>query len=144
MNALIQKILFPAVSGAAKCVPYTSNEPARPVADDSILKLIFSIDPNTGLPSSDLTRGLQNITNPEVANYIRERLQSPVTGQSSSPDDDVNIALCYHRGETRDEYIARLTDYFDIAKSDVERAKWLQEHTPVSNEKDKVTNPKSD
>lgn len=113
--------------------PFESAEPAPAVEDDSILNLLFAADPVTGFPSSDPTAGLQNITNPEVANYVREKLQSPVTGMTSSGDADVDMALAYHRGESRDEYIARLSDYFDAAKSDAERDAWIKEHT-----KDKV------
>lgn len=129
----VRSLLHLPDSMEVRTIPFEEQLSFSAVEDDSILKLLFAADPVTGFPTSDPTAGLQNITNPEVANYVRERLQSPVTGQSSSGDADVDMALAYHRGESRDEYIARLSDYFDTAKSDAEREAWIKEHT-----KDKV------
>lgn len=103
-----------------KCKPYF--EPVDSVnesKDDNMLGVIFSPDPVTGFPSSDFTSNLNGITNPEVLNFVRTVLQSPVTGLNGTDDIDLAEELIYRRGESRDDYLGRVVNRLDVIKDNI-------------------------
>lgn len=60
--------------------------------DPELTKLIFAPDPVTGIPRSDLAVVMSKDTAPEVAQYIRDNLLSPMP-ESVSAGDDADLAL---------------------------------------------------
>lgn len=111
-----------------KCEPYI--ERVQTVVDDkdaNMLGVIFSPDPVTGFPSSDFTSSLNGITNPEVLNFVRTVLQSPVTGLNGTDDVDLAEELTYHRGESREDYLSRVVNRLDIIKDNIAKARATEE-----------------
>lgn len=103
-----------------KCEPYLEVlDSVSESKDDNMLGVIFSPDPVTGFPSSDFTSNLNGITNPEVMNFVRTVLQSPVTGLNGTDDSDLAEELTYRRGETREEYLARVVNRLDVIKDNI-------------------------
>lgn len=103
-----------------KCVPYRERvDSVQESKDDNMLGVIFSPDPVTGFPSSDFTSSLNGITNPEVLNFVRTVLQSPVTGLNGTDDSELAEELTYRRGESRDEYLDRVVNRLDIIKDNI-------------------------
>lgn len=113
-----------ALTEPLKCEPYMEVEVAiQQTKDDNMLGVIFSPDPVTGFPSSDFTSNLNGITNPEVLNFVRTVLQSPVTGVTGTDDVDLAQELTYRRGESRDEYLSRVVNRLDIIKDDIAKVR---------------------
>ncbi len=111
-----------------KCHPYYEVElSVHESKDDNILGVIFTPDPVTGFPSSDFTSNLNGITNPEVMNYVRNVLQSPVTGLQGTDDSELAEELTYRRGETRDEYLGRVVNRLDIIKDNIAKIRATEE-----------------
>lgn len=111
-----------------KCEPYIESVPT--VFDDkdsNMLGVIFSDDPVTGFPSSDFTSSLNGITNPEVVNFVRNVLQSPVTGLTGTDDIELAEELTYRRGESRDSYLDRVVNRLDIIKDNIAKARSIEE-----------------
>ncbi len=107
-----------------KCEPYyESVDSFQESKDDNMLGVIFSPDPVTGFPSSDFTSNLNGITNPEVLNFVRTVLQSPVTGLQGTDDSDLAEELTYRRGESRDEYLGRVVNRLDIIKDNIAKVR---------------------
>ncbi len=107
-----------------KCEPY--REPVDSVQeskDDNMLGVIFSPDPVTGFPSSDFTSNLNGITNPEVMNFVRNVLQSPVTGLNGTDDSELAEELTFRRGESRDEYLGRVVNRLDVIKDNINKVR---------------------
>lgn len=103
-----------------KCEPYRESvDSVSESKDDNMLGVIFGPDPVTGFPSSDFTSNLNGITNPEVLNFVRTVLQSPVTGLNGTDDSELAEELTYRRGETRDEYLDRVVNRLDIIKDNL-------------------------
>lgn len=111
-----------------KCEPYFEVlDSVSESKDDNMLGVIFSPDPVTGFPSSDFTSNLNGITNPEVMNFVRNVLQSPITGLNGTDDSDLAEELTYRRGETRDEYLGRVVNRLDIIKDNIEKVRATEE-----------------
>ena len=107
-----------------KCKPYYVHvDSVQESKDDNMLGVIFSPDPVTGFPSSDFTSNLNGITNPEVLNYVRTVLQSPVTGLNGTDDSELAEELTYRRGESRDEYLGRVVNRLDIIKDNINKVR---------------------
>lgn len=103
-----------------KCEPYfESVDSVFETKDDNMLGVIFGPDPVTGFPSSDFTSNLNGITNPEVFNFVRNVLQSPLTGLNGTDDSELAEELTYRRGETRDEYLDRVVNRLDVIKDNI-------------------------
>lgn len=82
--------------------------------DDVLFKVIYSLDPETGLPKGDLQMFLSVDTSPEVKDFIQKNLLRPSAEKpkdSGLSVDEMN-ALSRHPGEQRDAYISRMNDYF--------------------------------
>lgn len=119
-----------------KCEPYYEFEVSVTESkDDNMLNLIFSPDPVTGFPSSDFTSNLNGITNPEVMNYVRSVLQSPVTGLIGTEDSDLAEELTYRRGESRDEYLGRVVNRLDFIKDNIDKIRATEELNKKNNSK---------
>lgn len=111
-----------------KCVPYfVPVDSISESKDDNMLGVIFSPDPVTGFPSSDFTSNLNGITNPEVLNFVRTVLQSPVTGLNGTDDSDLAEELTYRRGESRDEYLGRVVNRLDVIKDNIAKVRATEE-----------------
>lgn len=106
------------------CVRVDSVQESK---DDNMLGVIFSPDPVTGFPSSDFTSNLNGITNPEVLNFVRSVLQSPVTGLTGTDDSELAEELTFRRGESRDEYLGRVVNRLDIIKDNIAKVRATEE-----------------
>lgn len=103
-----------------KCEPYFEHvDSVQESKDDNMLGIIFSPDPVTGFPSSDFTSKLNGITNPEVLNFVRTVLQSPITGLNGTDDSELAEELTFRRGESRDEYLNRVVNRLDVIKDNI-------------------------
>lgn len=110
-----------------KCNLYFVSDDSVPeTKDDNMLGVIFGPDPVTGFPSSDFTSNLNGITNPEVLNFVRNVLQSPVTGLTCTDDSDLAEELTYRRGETRDEYLDRVVNRLDVIKDNITKQREIE------------------
>lgn len=119
-----------------KCEPFIESvDSVLESKDDNMLGVIFSPDPVTGFPSSDFTSSLNGITNPEVLNFVRNVLQSPVTGLNGTDDVDLAEELTYRRGESREEYLGRVINRLDFIKDDIAKAKLTEELNKKNNSK---------
>lgn len=119
-----------------KCEPYFETvESVQESKDDNMLGVIFTPDPVTGFPSSDFTSNLNGITNPEVLNFVRNVLQSPVTGLNGTDDSELAEDLTYRRGESRDEYLGRVVNRLDIIKDNIEKVRATEELNKKNNSK---------
>ena len=111
-----------------KCVPYCECvDSVQESKDDNMLGVIFSPDPITGFPSSDFTSTLNGITNPEVMNFVRNVLQSPVTGLNGTDDSDLAEELTFRRGESREEYLDRVVNRLDVIKDNIAKVRATEE-----------------
>lgn len=107
-----------------KCQPYCEVVESVPESkDDNMLGVIFSPDPVTGFPSSDFTSNLNGITNPEVLNFVRTVLQSPVTGLNGTDDSELAEELTFRRGESRDDYLSRVVNRLDVIKDNITKVR---------------------
>ena len=107
-----------------KCKPYyESVDSISESKDDNMLGVIFGPDPVTGFPSSDFTSTLNGITNPEVLNFVRTVLQSPVTGLTGTDDSELAEELTFRRGESRDDYLNRVVNRLDIIKDNINKVR---------------------
>lgn len=121
---------------ALKCEPYYEHiESVQESKDDNMLGVIFGPDPVTGFPSSDFTSNLNGITNPEVLNFVRSVLQSPVTGLTGTEDSDLAEELTYRRGESREEYLGRVVNRLDIIKDNIDKVRATEELNKKNNSK---------
>lgn len=119
-----------------KCEPHLESvDSVNESKDDNMLGVIFGPDPVTGFPSSDFTSNLNGITNPEVLNFVRNVLQSPVTGLNGTDDSDLAEELTYRRGETRDEYLDRVVNRLDIIKDNIAKVRATEELNKKNNSK---------
>lgn len=111
-----------------KCEPYIEMvQSVVDTKDANMLGIIFSPDPVTGFPSSDFTSSLNGVTNPEVLNFVRTVLQSPVTGLDGTDDVDLAEELTYRRGESRDSYLGRVVNRLDIIKDNIAKVRATEE-----------------
>lgn len=106
-----------------------SNEAGKPdkeeseyVSDNSelgnILREIFSVDENSGLPKGDIAYWLSDDGNPQVKDFIINNLMRP-TSQGGSQDrnitDDIIEEYSRRSDESVVDYAARLRGYYDEA-----------------------------
>lgn len=119
-----------------KCEPYYEVvDSVHESKDDNMLGVIFSPDPVTGFPSSDFTSNLNGITNPEVLNFVRTVLQSPVIGLNGTDDSELAEELTYRRGESRDEYLGRVVHRLDFIKDNINKVRETERLNEKNNSK---------
>lgn len=79
--------------------------------DPELIKLIFAPDPVTGIPRSDLAVVMSKDTAPEVAQYIRDNLLTPLPDSVSAGDDpDLAIAGIKQRDVSFEDYAKGLRE----------------------------------
>ena len=83
---------------------------------DSLMKLIFSIDPVTNLPTTDIGAVLNKHLAPEVLLFIKDNLQKDFSGSASDVirdgiSEETAFALMRGADEPRDVYIKRVREY---------------------------------
>lgn len=94
-----------------------------------VLDLIFGVDPNTGLPSGDLSQFVNDKVNPEVRLFIEQNLlipresnsglsidQDTVNKMNANLTDDDIAKFSRNHGESKEDYALRLKDYFEREK----------------------------
>ena len=100
-----------------------------PVEDDMqrILREIYSVDENTGLPQGDLAYYLSPDGNPQVKDWLVNNLLKPrAISQGSSVEgvtDDMLAEYAKGRDESADDYRQRLSDIHAQALADIEKFK---------------------
>ncbi len=124
------------LDSSLKCDPYyKADESLHESKDDNMLGVIFSPDPVTGFPSSDFTSNLNGITNPEVLNFVRNVLQSPVTGLQGTDDPELAEELTFRRGESRDDFLGRVVDRLDVIKDNITKVRETERLNQKNNSK---------
>lgn len=110
----------------------------RPVkAEDAFLKLVYSPDPVTKLPTGDLAYMVSDKANPEVKNWVLQNIMIDVSSASmpAAPkglsDDDI-AALARDPKESVQSYMERVNTY---AKSNAELYERLATMAKQSNGK---------
>lgn len=96
-----------------------SSEPIEKSVDsdqEALLRLIFTIDPDSNLPKGDIGQVLGKNLAPEVVQFIKDNLMADVSkfgaiGMPAGVDDDVALNLARDVNETRSQYIQRVKDY---------------------------------
>lgn len=82
-----------------------------PVRQDQVLLSILQIDPDTGYPAPSLEYAYERVNDPEIREYIRQRM-IPVPGAGSRTDDpDEALELVPGSLENRLAYAQRVRDY---------------------------------
>ena len=100
-----------------------------PVEDDMqrILREIYSVDENTGLPQGDLAFYLSPDGNPQVKDWLVNNLLKPrAIAQGFSVEgvtDDMLAEYAKGRDESVDAYRQRLSDIHAQAQADIEKFK---------------------
>lgn len=102
----------------------------KPEVDTSELKNvldeIFSVDPVSGFPKGDIQYYLSADGNPLVKQWLETHLLKPrqISGQSmQGVTDDMIVEFSRVKGESIEDYQARLTSLYDSAKAEYERLK---------------------
>lgn len=90
-----------------------------PAREDPVLLSILQVDPDTGYPATSLESVYEKVNDPEIREYIRQRL-NPVVGEMSRTDNpDEAIEMLPGIGESRIAYAQRVRDYIlNNSKSD--------------------------
>ena len=100
-------------------VPQIDNSELKQVLDE-----IFSVDPVTGFPKGDIQYYLSSDGNPMVKQWLETHLLKPrqTSGQSlQGLTDDMIVEFSRVKGESIEDYQARLTSLYDSAKAEYER-----------------------
>ena len=92
---------------------------------DRIIREIFSIDENTGLPIGDIAYYMSPNGNPQVKDWIMNNLLKPSGRINSSVpdgvDDDVMAEFARGKEESVFDYASRLRSIYDEATSYIEK-----------------------
>lgn len=103
---------------------------------ESVLDIIYSTDPMTGLPSGALGHYFSDNASPELRKFIEEELfgkelpetavmfgTSDVREELRSLDDDFLIETLHKPSETSEEYADRMKSYINKIKSNADKQK---------------------
>lgn len=94
---------------------------------DEILKDIFSVDPDSGLPRGDLAYYLSPDGNPTVKAWLENNLLKPRASRVGTSIDGVTDDMLaeYSRGkdESVSDYAERLRSIYDSATAEIEKLK---------------------
>lgn len=115
-------------------VPYVYSPfvPSESVTADtekeSLLNLIFGVNPETGLPSSDVGRFINKKLAPEVLQFIKDNLMQDISsskpaGVPAGVDDEVVLNLTRDSRETRSQYIERVQKFMFDEKTSIAEAR---------------------
>ena len=106
-----------------------------PESKDSLLRVVYAVDPRTDLPTGDLNYLVSDKANPQVKQFILDNLMQDVSSAQNVSakydlsDDDI-LSLSRNQGETVQEYADRLN-------SSIVKDKWLIDQ--VSQQKQDVS-----
>ena len=94
---------------------------------DEILKDIFSVDPDSGLPRGDLAYYLSPDGNPTVKAWLENNLLKPraksVGTSIEGVTDDMLAEYSRGKDESVSDYAARLRSIYDSASAEIEKLK---------------------
>lgn len=98
--------------------------------EDSLISIIYSPDPISGLPTGDLNFWVSDKVNPQIKDFILSRLMQDTSSAVNAklPDgisDADAFALSRHSGESVSQYVERLN-------GEINRTLWLNEQTKRS------------
>lgn len=82
----------------------------RAMEGDNFLRTVFAPDPKTGWPASDFQVLVSDKTQPEVAEYIRSKLQAVQQPLPKGDPDTVMVAM-RNAYEDIDAYMKRLQEF---------------------------------
>lgn len=112
------------------------------VQKESLLRMIFDINPENGLPANDIGIVLNKHASPEVLQFIKDNLMSDVSSSAVFPirdgvDEDTAFALMRGQNESRNDYIYRVRNFLDNEKRAISAFRDLQKKQPSSVSEDK-------
>lgn len=95
---------------------------------ESLLRMIYTVDPESNLPVGDISQVLGKNLSPEVVTFIKDNLMQDVSklgavGMPAGVDDDVALTLTRDVGETRSQYIERVKSYIADEKETIRQYK---------------------
>lgn len=94
---------------------------------DEILRDIFSVDPDSGLPRGDLAYYLSPDGNPTVKAWLENNLLKPRATRVGSTIEGVTDDMLYEYSRRKDESVAdyaeRLRSIYDSATAEIEKLK---------------------
>lgn len=113
-------ILYPEVKGIDENYVSENHDP-----QDSLLRLVYTLDERTLCPTGDLQYFVNPKANPEVKKFILDNLLMDVSSSAKPalPDglsDDDIFALSRQNGESLDAYVERMN-------TEVKRAQWVND-----------------
>lgn len=114
----------------------------NPSESDQLLRLIFTTDEVTHLPTGDLQYFVSSKASPEVKKFILDNLMMDVSSAANPPiptglDDDLAFQLMRQHGETTESYANRLNSVVTDTKDLFARISDVQSQpstTTVANE----------
>lgn len=123
------------------CTNYMPTEPlvvesSAPTKVDSMLDLIYAVDPVTGFPSGAISQYLSDKTNDQVRKFIEDNILHAIdNGSHDYPanlrdevlklDSEFIAKTSRNRYESLEDYEARVKSYFDDLEQDKEYRKRL-------------------
>lgn len=80
---------------------------------DSLLDVIYSLDPETNLPNGDFAMYMGKDTSPEVRQYIQSQLMSEFPRGTGVPVDNEDILFDYLRQQNEPviDYVRRISEF---------------------------------
>lgn len=116
MSRQLQGMEFPAlIDDSPQCIKKVTTE-------DSLLDMIYSVDPLTSLPTGDVALYLGKEVDPSIKRFIELNLHSPVTigaetsGKFADISDDDVAELVRSSDEPVSSYINRVRDFFNSSQ----------------------------
>lgn len=109
-------------------------------SSDDIINMIFSVDPDTLLITSDITHYLGEKTSPEVRQYIQNQLMrensdsSPIDLPADKVEDyrnipdDLRVDLMRGEYETIEDYQDRIVSKLNAYKTEIHNKKLIAEY----------------
>lgn len=91
-------------------------------ADDSILSIIYGLDPVSQLPTGDLQYYVSDKANPEIKQFILDNLMRDVSSAANPPSkingvtDDMVLEMMRRDGESSQQYMSRLNESVSVAR----------------------------
>lgn len=98
--------------------PLCSDVPFIPHLDISDVEKIIYEPGLDGNPTRDITALANSLLDPEVKQYILNKLQRPVEGLKGVSDPDLAIELCRGRFESPANYANRMYDVYEQWKKE--------------------------
>lgn len=105
-------------------VPYVGvhNVPDKQEDKNSILKVVFARDKETGKPRNDLAFAHDSHLPQNVRDFISQNLQAPCQPEKGCKDYDLCVELTRHPNETLFDYQTRLTKIAYDSESQIKAA----------------------